>query len=470
MKRRLLLINPINQRFYKNRVGLTANRATRFQPLGLGMIASLTPDNWEISLCDENFTQFYYQEADLVGITAFTATAPRAYEIAKIYRKKDIPVVMGGFHITMCPDEALHFTDSIVIGEAENIWQDLIQDFEKARLKKVYKGTPANMDELPFARRDIFSPEYVFGSIETARGCPLDCKFCSVSAFYGSKQRFRPVDTILKELKTIPQKKIFFVDDNIVGYTGASKERLKDLCRGMIEQNIEKEWWCQTSINFGEDEELLYLASKSGCKLLFIGIEANDAPALKTINKRLNLITGSQRMEVLFRRINEYGIGVIGAFMFGMDTDTMKTIKERTDYILKSNANAIQITYLTPLPGTKLYEELYNQGRIIYTRYPEDWEHYTFAEVTYHTLGMTVNELENARKYVVKKIYNWSAVLKRFIKTLWLTKNLITTVWAFAFHLFLRQATIRSYRLSIKKNSPNHRNNTGGESTCPTNE
>ncbi|MEO0123628.1 MAG: radical SAM protein [candidate division WOR-3 bacterium] len=447
MKRRLLLINPINQRFYENRVGLTANRTTRFQPLGLGIIASLTPDNWEITMIDENFVSFHYQEADLVGITTFTATAPRAYEIAQIFRKKNIPVVMGGFHITMYPDEALQFADSLVLGEAENVWHSLIKDFEFGNLKKVYSGIPADLNNLPLPRRNIFSNEYIFGSIETSRGCPMDCKFCSVSAFYGRNQRFRPVEDVLNELKTIPQKKIFFVDDNIIGFTPSSKERLKDLCRIMIEKNIKKDWWCQTTFSFGEDEDLLYLAAKSGCKLLFIGIEAQDTPALMNINKKLNLKTGNQKMEIIFRRINEYGIGVIGAFMFGMDTDTMKTIKERTDYIIKSNANAIQITYLTPLPGTRLYEELYNQGRIIYTRYPEDWEHYTFAEVTYHPLGMTVSELENARNYVVKKIYNLGAIFKRFIKTLRSTKNLITTLWAIAFHLFLRQATIRSHRL-----------------------
>ncbi|MEO0156294.1 MAG: radical SAM protein [candidate division WOR-3 bacterium] len=470
MKRHLLLINPINQRFYKNRVGLTANRATRFQPLGLGIIASLTPNNWKVTLIDENFASFCYQEADLVGITAFTAAAPRAYEIAQVFRSKKIPVVMGGFHITINPDEALHYAYSIVMGEAENIWPELIADFEKGNLKKIYWGTPADLNKLPIPKRAIFSSQYVFCSIETSRGCPMDCKFCSVSAFYGKRQRFRPVDDIIKELKAIPQKRIFFVDDNIIGYTTSSKERLKDLCREMIEQQIKKDWWCQTSIKFGEDEELLNLAAKSGCKLLFIGIEAQDKPALMSINKKLNLKTGNQKMEIIFRRINEYGIGVIGAFMFGMDTDTMKTIKERTDYIIKSNANAIQITYLTPLPGTKLYEELYNQGRIIYTRYPEDWEHYTFAEVTYHPLGMTVNELENARKYVVRKIYNWCSVFKRFLKTLLSTKNFITTLWATAFHLFLRQATIRSHRLSIKINLPDHRNNTCRKSTRPTNE
>ncbi|MGB9721220.1 MAG: B12-binding domain-containing radical SAM protein [bacterium] len=450
MERHLLLINPINQRFSKNRVGLTANRATRFQPLGLGILASLTPDNWKIRLIDENFEQFYYQEADLVGITAFTATATRAYEIAQVFRQKKVPVVMGGFHITMCADEALNFADVLVIGEAENIWQELLKDFEKDNLRKIYKGTPADLKKLPLPKREIFSSNYIFGSVETSRGCPIDCKFCSVSTFYGKNQRFRPVEDVLNELKTIPQKKIFFVDDNIIGYTTSSRERVKDLCRGMIEKNIKKDWWCQTTFSFGEDDELLYLASKSGCKLLFIGIEAGDIEGLKTIKKRLNLKKGNQKIEMILRRINEYGIGVIGAFMFGMDTDTAKIIKERTEYILKSNANAIQITYLTPLPGTELFYELHKQGRIIYTKYPEDWEHYTFAEVTYHPLSITPSELENARQYVVKKIYNWNAVLKKFIKTLWRTKSIISSLWALAFNLFLRQATIRSYRLGSK--------------------
>uniref|UniRef100_A0A7V0Z4U8 B12-binding domain-containing radical SAM protein n=1 Tax=candidate division WOR-3 bacterium TaxID=2052148 RepID=A0A7V0Z4U8_UNCW3 len=450
MKKQLLLINPINQRFFKNQIGLTANKATRFQPLGLGMIASLTPDNWGTRLIDENFEQFYYQEADLVGITAFTATATRAYEIAKVFRQKKIPVVRGGFHTSLRPDEALNFVDAVVIGEAENVWKDLIEDFEKGDLKRIYQGSPADLNHLPSPIRKIFSDQYVFGSIETSRGCPMDCKYCSVSSFYGKTQRFRPVDDVIRELKQIPQKKIFFVDDNIIGYSNSAKERLKNLYQEMIKQKIKRDWWCQTSIAFGEDEKLLYLAKKSGCRLVFIGVEADDIPALKSINKRLNLKYGTHKIEKIFRRINEYGIGVIGAFMFGMDTDTMKTIRERTEYIVRSNANAIQITYLTPLPGTKLFDELLKQGRIIYTRFPEDWEHYTFAEVTYHPLSMTSIELEEARNFVVKKIYNWFSILQKFFKTLWMTKNLVSSIWAFAFHLFLRRATIKSHRLGLK--------------------
>lgn len=468
MNKRLILINPINQLFHKNRIGLTANRATKFQPLGLGMIAALTPKNWEIKLIDENFSHFQYEDADLVGITAFTATAPRAYEIAKIYLNKKIKVVMGGFHITMCPDEALNFADSIVIGEAENVWMSLIQDFEKGQLKKIYQGTQTDLTKLPKPRREIFSKNYVFGSIETSRGCPMDCNFCSVSTFYGRTQRFRPIKEVIDELKIIPQKRVFFVDDNIIGYTASSKERLKDLCRAMIEHNIKKDWWCQTTIAFGEDEELLYLAAKSGCKLLFIGVEAFDVPTLMNINKRLNLKTGAQKMEMIFRRINESGIGVIGAFMFGMDTDSLMRIKERTEYILRSNVNAIQITYLTPLPGTKIFEQLLSEGRIIYTRFPADWEHYTFAEVTYHPIAIKTTQLENARNYVVKKIYNWLSVAKIFIKMLWRTKNLVTSLWALAFNLFLRQATIKSYRLRLTT-LPDKSHYSSRESTGTTN-
>ncbi len=414
------------------------------------MIARLTPDDWEAKLMDENFMLFKYKDADLVGITAFTATATRAYDIAKVFRQKKIPVVMGGFHTSMRPDEALNFVDAVVIGEAENVWKDLIEDFEKGNLKRIYHGNPADLNHLPFPRREIFSDKYIFGSIETSRGCPMGCKYCSVSSFYGKTQRFRPIDDVVRELKQIPQKKIFFVDDNIVGYTDSSRKRLKELCREMIKQKIKKDWWCQTSIVFGEDEELLYLAKKSGCRLVFIGVEADDIPALTSINKRLNLRYGTHKIEKIFRRINEYGIGVIGAFMFGMGTDTMKTIKERTEYILRSNANAIQITYLTPLPGTGLFDELLEQGRIIYTRFPEDWEHYTFAEVTYHPVSMTSIELERARNFVVKKIYNWFSVFRKFLRTLWTTKNLVSTLWALVFHLFLRRATIKSHRLGLK--------------------
>jgi radical SAM superfamily enzyme YgiQ (UPF0313 family) len=211
---RLVLINPVNPA----RVGLTVNKSSRFPPIGLGIVAAVTPSSWDIKLLDENWRPFSYQEADLVGITAFTASANRAYEIASIYRQGGVPVVIGGIHASMCPEEALSFADAVVIGEAEAVWPQVIADVEAGCLQQIYKGGWSDLSGVPSPRRDLFHPGYMFASVQTSRGCPMDCEFCSVTAFNGRRYRRRPLGEVLAELETIPQKMIFFVDDNIIGY------------------------------------------------------------------------------------------------------------------------------------------------------------------------------------------------------------------------------------------------------------
>jgi radical SAM superfamily enzyme YgiQ (UPF0313 family) len=210
-KRRLLLVNPVNP----IRFGLSNSRSFRFPPIGLGIIAALTPKSWEVRLIDENWEGFTYQEADLVGITAFTASANRAYRIALFYRVTGMPVVMGGIHASMRPEEALEFVDSVVIGEAEHVWPKVIADVEAGGpLQQRYQVERSDLSGGPWPRRDLFHPGYLYASVETSRGCPMDCEFCSVTAFNGRRYRRRPPEEVLAELEAIPQKKLVFVDDN----------------------------------------------------------------------------------------------------------------------------------------------------------------------------------------------------------------------------------------------------------------
>lgn len=448
--KKLVLINPVNPR----RVGLTVNVSSRFPPLGLGIVAALTPDDWEVEIVDENFELFQYREADLVGLTAFTASVTRAYEIAGIYKKKKkgIPTVLGGIHASMRPEEALQYVDTVVTGEAERVWGQVIADFEAGQLKRVYGGEGVDLKRMPRARRDLFHPGYVFGSIQTARGCPMDCEFCSVTVFNGRQYRQRPVEDVLNELETIPQKRVFFVDDNIIGYGRKAEERAITLFKGMVERGINKEWFCQASMNFADNTEVLHYAAESGCRMVFLGVEAENVDALQEVNKKLN-VTMRDTYEETFHRINEHGIAGLGAFIYGMDTDTPESIRKRTDYILKSGVDVMQVTHLTPLPGTRLFDRLSNENRLLYTDFPADWDHYDMTEVVHKPGSMEPQELHNCMSESVHRLYSRWSLWRKFMKTWRATGNFTTAMWAYSSNVNYRNVALGTLKRYAKDNT-----------------
>ncbi|MFQ6100355.1 MAG: B12-binding domain-containing radical SAM protein [Anaerolineae bacterium] len=428
MRRKLVLVNPVNP----VRTGLTVNRSSRFPPIGLGIIAALTPPHWEVELVDENWEPFTYREADMVGITAFTASARRAYEIAALYRERGVPVVMGGIHASMCPEEALRFVDGVVIGEAETVWPRVMADVEAGRLREVYRGEWSDLADLPHPRRDLFHPDYMFASIQTSRGCPMDCEFCSVTTFNGRRYRRRPPEEVLDELETIPQKMLFFVDDNIIGYGKESREQALALFRGMVERGLDKWWFCQASLNFADpgNEEVLHWASRAGCKMVFLGLEAEEMDVLAEVNKRLNLQRGVESYDEAFRRIHQAGIAVLGAFIFGMDADTAEKLRRRTDYMIRSGVDVMQTTYLTPLPGTRLFSQLQSEGRLLYTDFPQDWDHYDMTEVTHRPQGMTPETLSQTMRECNRRMYGWPVLVHKAMRTLRETRDRIAAMFA----------------------------------------
>ena len=426
--KKLVLINPRS----RHRIGFLVDRESKYPPLGLGIIAALTPDDWEIKLIDENFDDFVFEDADLVGITSFTSTISRAYEIAAEYTSKNIPVVLGGIHASMVPEEAEKYVDVVATGEAESIWAEIIGDFNKGQLKKRYNGILLPMAEFPSARHDIFHKDYMIDSIQTTRGCPMQCEFCSVHYFNGSAYRTRPVEKVLDELETMKADRFFFVDDNIVGYSKKARDHAKAIFRGMIERGIKKDWFCQASINFGDDEELLDLASEAGCRLVLIGVESEKTDALQSMNKRSNLKAGVDNFQQIFSVIQKHGISVLGTFIFALDTDSIQDIRNRVDYIINSNIDAIQVSILTPFPGTKTYEDFQKEKRLTATNYPADWEKYWGGEVIIHPKKMTADELQIERKSAVEKLYYIKRLMQMMRRTLKTTKNAKAALWAFS--------------------------------------
>lgn len=409
-----------------------------YPPLALGVVAALTPPDWEVEILDENFEPFTYREADLVGFTSLTATINRCYEIAAMYRENGVKTVIGGIHASMLPEEAARYVDAVVVGEAENIWKQVIHDFERGRLEKIYRAQLPNMVDSPSPRIGLYHPGYAFGSMQTTRGCPMRCEFCSVHTFNGSKYRLRPVEHAVKDFAAIPQDRVYIVDDNFVGYSKAARNHALEFFRGVAAMNLGKQWAGSASMNIGQDEEVLEWAAKSGCKLIFLGIESELMDQLEQSQKIVNLKIGIDRYQEVYDKIHKYEISVLGAFIFGLDNDTPKTLENRTNYILGADIDIIQASILTPLPGTDLFRRFEAEGRLLYHNYPEDWERYNYAEVVYRPQKMNPEEFEQAVHENWERIYDLKTLRKKFLHTLKLTRNPLTAAWAFSSNLHLR--------------------------------
>jgi radical SAM superfamily enzyme YgiQ (UPF0313 family) len=430
-KKSLLLINPVNQ----FRTGFSQDTVSKLPPLSLGIVAGCTPDNWKIRILDENFQKARFRPADLVGLTAYTENASRAYEIAAMFREKGIPVVMGGIHASMMPDEALNYVDAVVIGEAEQVWAELLSDFEAGNLKKTYKGTGyADLSKIPRARHDLFHPSYWYRTIQTTRGCPYDCDFCTVTAFNGRIYRQRPVNDVLDELEQNlgKHKSVIFADDNLVGQNKRHRESAISLFKGIVERGLKFQWFSQVTVDIADDDEVLKWAARSGCKILLVGIEAETMEGLdymkKTVNKRKG---GIEYYKKAFEKINSHGIAVLGTFILGLETDSVQDIRNRAEFIVKSRVDGVQCSILTPFPGTKLYKRMIENGQIACNNFPQDWNHFRFMDLAFHHPKIKTEELAEEIENAWRKIYKPSFIYYKFFRTWWKTKSLQAAYWSF---------------------------------------
>lgn len=397
---RLCLINPMNPLALAEIRQRWFNRYRVWKPLGMLTVAALTPGDWEITIADENLGVRDYAtmpRPDLVGITAFTSQASRAYDLAAQFRAMGVPVVMGGIHASMCPDEATAHVDSIVVGEAEGIWPQVLEDVRRGSLKKLYRAEHPGAAAIPPARHDLLSRGYGFGAIQTTRGCPLNCSFCSVTALNGARYRHRPIEDVIAEMKSIRERLILMVDDNLIGTSAAHVRRAKELFRAMIDAKLRKKWIAQVTINMGDDEELLSLAASAGCVGVFVGFESATPQGLAEVGKKFNIVRGRD-MAAAVQRIQRHRILVVGSFIIGLDTDGRGIGRRIADAGSRYGVDVLNALFLTPLPGTRLWEKMKQENRIVASDYPHDWRYYTltFPVAQYRQLSQAqiISEME----------------------------------------------------------------------------
>ncbi|MCP4601251.1 MAG: B12-binding domain-containing radical SAM protein [Proteobacteria bacterium] len=429
--KQLLLINPSTRQTIFGRMKTLA-----LPPMGLGVLASHTPAEWEITVVDENLDELDFNiDADLVAVTATTVQAPRAYEIMKRFRSRGISTVLGGIHASVLPDEAACYADSVVQGEADDIWAGVLEDFEDGALKPFYRADAfPSLERMPLVDRGIYSDKYMIQSVQTSRGCPCDCSFCSVTQFNGKRYRFRSVSDVLKEVEQIKDNRFFIADDSVVGLGQRGIEHAHRLFQGL--KGLHKSWGSQVCVTIAEHEDLLKAASAAGANTFYIGFESVESSALESMDKRINLRPKIRDFKEAINKMHDHGIGVIGGFILGTDTDTKDIFKRTAEFIHEAGVDGCQFTILTPFPGTRLFEQMRAEGRLLYTNFPEDWARYNAYELVIRPRNMTIHELVRGQQYMYDATSNLSQSFKRGVKTLVNTRSLLNAAINFSWNYY----------------------------------
>ena len=379
--------------------------------LALPILAALSPPDVEISITDDLLTPIDLEkdlkEVDLVGITVLTKTALRAYEIADGYRKKGIPVVLGGIHPTALPEEAKEHADSVVMGEAEEVWPSLIEDFRIGNLKSFYRQERfTELSKIPRPRREILPRKGYFplDVIQATRGCPFRCEFCSVRKFFGDTYRFRPISEVVEEMKTLRHRLIMFNDDNIIGNPFYSKELLKALIP------LKKKWIGQASLSGLRDAENVALLAKSGCIGLLIGFESLSKSNLIQSQKYQNDPT--EYREVI-HTLHQFGITIWGSFIFGFDEDDPSIFEETVAFAIQTKLFSVVFALLTPYPETAFYQRVKEEGRLVQDQW---WllERQEESAPFFIPKKMSSEVLREGWKRAWKEFYSFPSIWKRF--------------------------------------------------------
>ncbi len=427
--KKILLINPSFKGSLHSNIKVLA-----LPPLNLAIIARYTPEHYDVQIVDEAMEDLDLDtKADLVGITCMTPLAPRAYEIAAHFRARGIPVVMGGIHVSYVTDEALRYADAVVIGEGENIWPQVLEDFERGQMQKAYRATePPDIENLLAPRRDLLKGKYFVETVQTGRGCPINCNFCSVTAFNGSRYRVRSIDSVIDEINSIKSNRIFIVDDNIVGQGPRYIRRAKEFFDRLAE--CKKEWGGQTCLSIVEHDDVLKAAQRSGCKGMLIGFESLDPATIDSMHKSVNLRPNTRNFSDAIKKLHDHGIAIVGCFIFGSEGQNKDAFRRTIDFVLENEIDAVQLSLETPLPGTAFYKQMQEEGRLLLTDYPNDWRHYTIFEPVFRMNGMTPAEAYEGLLEAYAEVSSFKSSLVRGLKTFRNTRSLFSTGISFSWN------------------------------------
>lgn len=384
-----------------------ARSSDAMEPLVFGILAARTPPDVETVLYDERLEPIPFDEpTDLVALTVETYTARHAYQVATRFRRRGVPVVVGGYHPTFLPDEALHYADAVVVGDAEGLWEGVVEDTRRGRLRRLYRaaGQPA-LDGPSPDRRLYGGKRYApISLVQYGRGCRYACDFCSIHAFYGTNLRQRPVRDVVAEIEALNARHVFLVDDNIF----IDVPRAEELFRALVPLRVR--WSCQVSIDVAANGPLLKLMERSGCLTAVVGFESLDERNLTQMRKRWNLRHGDYATSV--RRLQDHGVMIYGTFVFGYDHDTPAVFDRSLEFALDSKFYLANFNPLTPMPGAALYDRLRAEGRLIHPRW---WlaPDYRYGQATFRPRGMTPDQL-TAGCYRARSEFNrYSSIARR---------------------------------------------------------
>lgn len=424
-KKKILFISPARER--------APNEEFVFKMafLNLPYMAAVTPEKYDLQIIDEQYQEIDFNaDAWLVALSAQTPIAPRAYEVAKAFKKRGITTVMGGVHASTRPDEALQFVDAVIIGEGEFVWPQVLRDLENGRLQPTYEGgTSYNLKALPWPRRDLINARHYIPltMIETTRGCPHKCDFCGVSRFFGHRYRKRPVEDVIAEIQSIfssgmrhgfnrflarmgldlpyfiERRLIYFIDSNFaadMNYTRTLMDALEE---------IDVLWWAHTTVDVAKDDDFLVRMRRSGCIAINIGFETLSSENLKIMHKSF---AKKFDYEKAIERIHDHGIGIMGTFVVGFDNEDVSIFDEIYDFIYRNSLDWALVFIRTPYPGTSLFEDMKSEGRII----TQDWEKYDTLNCVFTPKGMSIESLEKGQRSIWKEIFSLKSIYHRILK------------------------------------------------------